>query len=66
MRLAMRHLLKLATICLRCSPALVRGRSKRAIIELALRQQLATYTQKGAKPQITPADRAFWVFLSQI
>jgi hypothetical protein len=36
------------------------------LVELALRQQLATYTQKGSKPRITPADRAFWVFLSQV
>jgi len=36
------------------------------IVELALRQQLATYTQKGRKPQIAPADRGFWVFLSQV
>jgi transposase InsO family protein len=60
------QLLKLATISLRCIPALFRSRSKQAIVELALRQQLATYTQKGPKPRITPVDRAFWVSLSQI
>jgi len=64
MRLAMRHLLKLATIVLRCIPAFFRSRSKQAIVELALRQQLATYTQKGRRPRTTPADRGFWVLLS--
>ena len=66
MRFAMGHLLKLATIFLRCIPALFRSRRRQAIVELALRQQLATYTQKGRKPQIAPADRGFWVFLSQV
>ena len=66
MRFAMRHLLKLATIFLRCIPVFFRSRSRQAIVELALRQQLATYTQKGRKPQIAPADRGFWVFLSQV
>jgi putative transposase len=66
MRLAMWQLLKLATISLRCIPALFRSRSKQAIVELALRQQLATYSQKGRRPQIAPADRAFWVILSQL
>ncbi len=65
MRFAMRHLLKLATIFLRCIPAFFRSRSRQAIVELALRQQLATYTQKGRKPRISPTDRAFWVFLSR-
>jgi hypothetical protein len=59
------HLLKLATILLRCIPAFIRSQNKQALVELALRQQLATYTQKGSKPRITPADRAFWVFLSR-
>ena len=62
----MRSMLNFATLLLRCLPALFRGRSEQALVELALRQQLATYTQKGPKPQITPADRTFWVFLSQI
>jgi len=62
----MRHLLKLATISLRCIPAFFRSRRKQAIVELALRQQLATFAQKGRRPRITPADRGFWVFLSQV
>jgi hypothetical protein len=38
---------------------------KQAIVEFALRQQLATLAQKGRKPRISPSDRAFWVFLSR-
>ncbi len=60
------HLLKLATIFLRCIPALFRSRSKQAIVELALRQQLATFAEKGRRPRITPADRGFWVLLSRM
>ncbi len=66
MHLAMGHLLKLAMIFLRCIPAFFRSRTKQAIVELALRQQLATFTEKGRRPWITPADRGFWVFLSQV
>ena len=66
MRLAMWQLLKLTTIFLHCIPAFFRNRSKQAIVELALRQQLATYSQKGRRPRIAPADRTFWVFLSQL
>ncbi len=63
MRLAMRNLLRPATIFLRCIPAFFRSRSRQAIVELALRQQLATFAEKGRRPQITPADRGFWVLL---
>lgn len=66
MHLAMWHRLKLATIFLRCIPALFRSRSKQAIVEPALRQQLATFAQKGRRPRITPVDRGFWVFLSKV
>jgi hypothetical protein len=62
----MRNLLKLLTVFLRCIPALFRSRSKQAMVELALRQQLATFAQKGRRPRITPVDRTFWVFLSRI
>ena len=65
MHLAMWPLLKFVMLFLRCIPALFRSPNSQAIIELALRQQLATYTQKGPKPRITPADRAFWVLLSR-
>jgi len=62
----MGHLLKLATISLRCIPAFFRSRGDQAIVELALRQQLAAYAQRGPKARITPADRSFWVILSQV
>ncbi len=65
MQPAMWHPLKLATTFLRCIPAFFRSRNEQALVELALRQQIATYTQGGAKPRITPADRAFWVLVSQ-
>ena len=58
--------LELVTTLLRCIRAFFRSRNEQALVELALRQQLATYAQKGTKPRMTPFDRAFWVFLSQI
>ena len=45
--------------------ALFRCRSEQAVVELALRQQLATYAHKQTKPRLTLLDRAFWVALSQ-
>jgi hypothetical protein len=57
------HLLKFATTLFRCVPAFFRSRNEQALIELALRQQLATYTLRGPKPRITPVDRVFWAFL---
>ena len=66
MHLAMWSLLNFAMLLLCCVPALFRGRSEQALVELALRQQLTTYTQKGPKPRITPADRTFWILLSQL
>ncbi len=66
MHLAMWSLLNLVMLLLRCIPAFFRSRKEQAIVELALRQQLATYAQKKPRPQITPVDRAFWVFLSRI
>jgi len=61
----MRDLLKLATIAFRCAPAFFRSRRKQAIVELALRQQLATFSEKGRRPRISPADRGFWALLSR-
>lgn len=67
MCLAMRQLLNLVTIILRCVPAFFRSRSRsrsrQAIVELALRQQLATFGEKGRRPRITPADRGFRILL---
>ena len=43
--------------------AFFRSQEEQAIVELALRQQLATYAQTQSKPKLTPLDRAFWVAL---
>ena len=66
MRLAILHLLALLTTLFRCIPALFRSRNKQAIVELALRQQLATYAHQQTKPRLAPLDRTFWVALSRI
>ncbi|MBW1882472.1 MAG: hypothetical protein JRJ58_03010, partial [Deltaproteobacteria bacterium] len=65
MHLTMLSLLNFVTLLLRCIPAFFRSRDEQAIIELALRQQLASYAHRGPKPRITPVDRVFWVFLSR-
>ncbi len=59
----MHALLHFLALIIRCAPALFRNRKEQAIVELALRQQLATLRQKKSKPKITPLDRAFWVAL---
>jgi len=46
------HLLKLAMTFLRCLPAFFRNRRQQALVELALRQQLATYTQESQAPDL--------------
>jgi len=66
MHLAMWPLLRFVMLLLRCVPAFFRNRNDQAVVELALRQQLATFALNGPKPRITPVDRTFWVFLSRI
>ena len=44
----------------------LRCRSDRAIVELALREQLATDPAKPYRPRLTRMDRAFWVLLSRL
>jgi len=66
MHLAMWPLLRFVMLLLRCVPAFFRNRNDQAIVELALRQQLATFALKGPRPRITSVDRTFWVFLSRI
>jgi hypothetical protein len=39
--------------------AFFRNRNQQAVVELALRKQLATYAQTGSKPRLSPLDRAF-------
>jgi transposase InsO family protein len=62
----MRTLLILLTSILRGVRALFRGREEQAIVELALRQQLAVYAQNRQRPRLSPFDRAFWVALSRV
>jgi hypothetical protein len=59
----MQALLHFLALILRSAPALFRSRKGQAIVELALRQQLATLSQKKSKPKITPLDRVFWAAL---
>ena len=59
----MQALLHFLVLTIRCAPALLRSHNEQAIVELALRHQLATYSQKRSKPKITPLDRVFWVAL---
>jgi putative transposase len=66
MHFAMWPLLKFVILLLRCVPAFFRNRNDQAIVELALRQQLATFALKRPKPRLTSVDRTFWVFLSRI
>ncbi len=59
----MQALLHFLTRVIRCAPAGLRSRKEQAIVEMALRQQLVTLSQKKSKPKITPLDRVFWVAL---
>jgi hypothetical protein len=38
----------------------------KTIAELALRYQLAVYTQRQPRPHLSPLDRAFWIALSRL
>ena len=62
----MRTLVILTSLLLRSFLALFRSREEQAIVELALRQQLAVYAQKRPRPKLSPLDRAFWVALSRL
>ncbi len=62
----MRTLVLLAISILRSLLALFRSREEQAIVELALRQQLAVYAHDRARPRMSPLDRAFWVALSRL
>jgi transposase InsO family protein len=60
-------------VCLRFTSALLyavlalfRGRSEQAVVELALRQQLAVYAQRRPRPRLTAMDRAFWLTLRRL
>jgi hypothetical protein len=62
----MRTLVGLASLLPHCILALFRSHSEQAIVETALRQQLAIYSYQQQKPRLSPLDRAFWVTLSRI
>jgi transposase InsO family protein len=62
----MRALVLFTSLLLRSSLALFRSRQEQAIVELALRQQLAVYAQKRPRPKLSPFDRAFWLALSRL
>ncbi len=59
----MQALLHFLVPIIRCAPALLRSCGEQAIVELALRQQLATYARQQSKPRLTSLDRVFWVAL---
>jgi len=58
-----RVLIRCMSIVLASVRALFRSRREQAIVELALRQQLATYSVQRSRSRLTPVDRAFWVAL---
>jgi transposase InsO family protein len=60
----LRALLTLVACVLRSTLALFRSREDQAIVELALRQQLAVYVHGHPRPRLSPLDRAFWVALA--
>jgi putative transposase len=66
MRLMVRAVTTLSISILRSFTALFRSRQEQAIVELALRQQLAIYARRQPRPRIRPLDRAFWVVLSRL
>ncbi len=61
-----RALITLWVSILRSAAALFRRRQDQAIVELALRQQLAIYARRHPRPRLAPLDRAFWVALSSL
>jgi transposase InsO family protein len=65
MRLMVRAVATFSISILRSFTALFRSRQEQAIVELALRQQLAIYARRQPRPRIAPLDRAFWVALSR-
>lgn len=62
----MQALLRSAMLLPPCLRAFFRSRREQAIVELALRQQLAAYAQGRPRPKLTSLDRAFWVAIHQL
>lgn len=61
-----RAVLTLWISILRSTAALFRSRENQAVVELALRQQLAVYARRHPRPRLSPVDRSFWVALSRL
>ena len=61
----MRALFRFAPILLRAAAALLRSRKDQAITELALRQQLSTYTTRKTKPTITPDPHEIYLVIRE-
>ena len=61
----LRALVILFASIVRSAIALFRSRESQAIVELALRQQLAIYVHRHPRPRLSPLDRAFWVALAR-
>jgi putative transposase len=61
-----RALLTLLSSVFRSALAFFRSRENQAIVELALRQQLAVYVHCEPGPRLSPLDRAFWVALARL
>ena len=62
----MQALVSFAMLLPLCVLAFFRTRREQAVVELALRQQLAAYAQARPRPRLTSLDRAFWVALHQL
>ncbi len=65
-RAAVMALLSFATALLHSLRACFRSQREQALVELALRQQLAVYAHAGRRPRLMSLDRAFWVLLRQL
>lgn len=59
-------MIKWLSIFLHFLVSLVRTRRDLAFENLLLRQQLAVLKEKGTRPQLSSADRLFWVLISRI
>ncbi len=59
-------LLSFAIALLHSLRACFRSQGEQALVELALRQQLAVLAHAGRRPRLTSLDRGFWVLLRQL
>src|ERR671919_1078503 len=54
------------TLLLDCLRRALRPRSALLLENLALRQQLAVYQRRGARPRLRAGDRWFWSLLARV